>query len=786
MPVNTIFSNFQFGELSPLASGRPDLPIGTAGVELLLNFIMEPQGPIRFRNGSRLVYHTKGNKVARLIPFQFSDAQSYQIEVTDMFFRFYKDGAIIVESAVTISGVTKANPAVVTATGHGYSNGDEVIINDVAGMTQLNGKSFIVANKTTNTFELTDIWGANVNSSAYDTYTSGGQCERVYQIATPYAEADIETLQFTQNADTMYIVAQGYAPRKLTRSGHTNWTLGTYARTDDPFASSGNYPRTGSFLDDGRLMMAGTINKPETLNASRSPDNVGAVRYDDYTTGVDADHAVSFTLAPIQGKVDAIQWITNTDKFVAVGTFGSIRRVFGATVDTAIGPGSVTAKSVNTYGAALAAPASTGTVVFYIRRGRKQIRSIEYDFALDGYRSVNRNLGADHLTKSGVKQIAYQAATPNILWAVRDDGVLLGYTFEEKEDKAGWHQHRLGGNGKVLWCGITPRDLEEEQLWLIVERVIGTRTYRTIEYIADQVDFPTINDFYSSTDGLVQEQAKRDILDSDYSKYHNALYEKLKQSNHLDMSLVYDGRDTGIAANAALTLSDTTGTITITSDNNVFTSSMVGREIWKAYDSDGEGGGRAEITGYTSATQVTAEVFVDFDNDDEIAAGDWYLTTNKVSGLNYVEGQTVDVVADGAVQASLDAVANNSITLNTQASYIIAGYRYRGLVKSMNLEFGGVYGAAQAKLRRVVKIAIRLLYALGVSVGTDPHRLNRILFHSTAEVASRPAVPHVGYREEFDAAGAWSTESRYYIAQEQPSPCVVLGVDVTGEASDEP
>ena len=77
--------------------------------------------------------------------------------------------ALMSQPTVDISGVTQASPGVVTATAHGLSNGDRVYITEVVGMTELNGESFVVANATTDTFELTDT-----DTSAYTAYTSGG------------------------------------------------------------------------------------------------------------------------------------------------------------------------------------------------------------------------------------------------------------------------------------------------------------------------------------------------------------------------------------------------------------------------------------------------------------------------------------------------------------------------------------------------------------------------------------------------------------------------------------
>lgn len=79
---------------------------------------------------------------------------------------------------VSISAVTKADPAVVTATDHGLVNGDRIKIVGVVGMTQLNNNFYRVANKTRNTFELiNEDTEDDINSSAYTTYSSGGQIQ---------------------------------------------------------------------------------------------------------------------------------------------------------------------------------------------------------------------------------------------------------------------------------------------------------------------------------------------------------------------------------------------------------------------------------------------------------------------------------------------------------------------------------------------------------------------------------------------------------------------------------
>jgi len=79
-----------------------------------------------------------------------------------------------VGASKTMTGATKANPAVITSNAHGFANGDVIWISGVSGMTQLNNKAYIVANKATNTFQIKTLAGVLVSSSGYSTYSGNG------------------------------------------------------------------------------------------------------------------------------------------------------------------------------------------------------------------------------------------------------------------------------------------------------------------------------------------------------------------------------------------------------------------------------------------------------------------------------------------------------------------------------------------------------------------------------------------------------------------------------------
>ena len=217
--VSAALTNFTAGELSPRLQGRTDLEKYFNGCKVMENMTIHPHGGATRRPGTKFIHEVKTSaNSTRLIPFEFSTTQTYIMEFGNNYIRFFKDGGIITEGDKTISAITSANPAVVTSNSHGYSNGDFVIITGVVGMTEVNGKTFKVADKTTNTFELQDVDGTDINSSGYTTYGSAGTINRIYQIATSYATADLFTLKYAQSADTMYIVHPTYKPQKLTRS----------------------------------------------------------------------------------------------------------------------------------------------------------------------------------------------------------------------------------------------------------------------------------------------------------------------------------------------------------------------------------------------------------------------------------------------------------------------------------------------------------------------------------------------------------------------------------------
>lgn len=218
---------FSSGEISPSLYARVDLTKYATGLRTCKNNIILRYGGASNRPGTEYINEASDStKAIRLIPFIFNTDQTYVLEFGQLYMRVIKNGAQLRETGKTITAVTKADPCVVSAGGHGYTTGDEVYLSGIEGMTELNGRSFKINVLGANDFEIQLMDGVDVDSTGYTTHSgTAGISEKVYEIVTTYTAPDLSTLNYVQSADTLTLVHPSYAPAELTRTSDTAWAL---------------------------------------------------------------------------------------------------------------------------------------------------------------------------------------------------------------------------------------------------------------------------------------------------------------------------------------------------------------------------------------------------------------------------------------------------------------------------------------------------------------------------------------------------------------------------------
>ena len=309
---------------------------------------------------------------------------------------------------------------------------------------------------------------------------SGGSA---YEISTPYLTAELFDIKFAQSADVMYLCHPNHDVRKLSRTGHTNWTLSTVSFSGSPatpISGANNRLSCVSFFEQ-RLVFANSNNNPQTLWFSKSGD------YENMTTGTNADDAMIYTIA--SNQVNAIRFI-KAQRTLIIGTTGGEFTVSADGTDAAVTPTNITIKRQSTFGSANVDAQPAGNATLFLQRAKRKIRELAFNFDVDGYQAADLTILNESVTKTGINEMTYQQSPDSILWCVREDGVLAGLTYLRSEEVVAWHRHILGGsfgsgNAVVESVASISGAINEDELWVIVKRTINGATKRYVECFSD-------------------------------------------------------------------------------------------------------------------------------------------------------------------------------------------------------------------------------------------------------------------------------------------------------------
>jgi hypothetical protein len=751
--ASPLLATFNAGELSPRLDARSDLQKYANGCRILENFIIYPHGGVTRRGGMRYVAYARYmTNVSRLVPFIYSTEQAYVLEFAHKCMRVFKDNgqvttgdpAVPYEIASPYAGadltllqwVQSANvmwlvhpnyfPRKLTRTGHASWTLTQVTHNDGPFMDEdpLAGKS-IIPSGTSGNITLTAVGGAIFDAAHAPSADNPGAIFRLRHSGTSVKMTASRPDQFTSSikikgkftVDVSPDPRQGFSGRIVLRKSYdnTHWhdVASFYYSTKQEFFESqddvwyrlfctertrgsalcilaqeehwgvveiasvatgssatgtvlvplgdttqtriwregawsvkNGFPSTVTYHED-RLIFGGTAAQPLNQWASWVGD------YENFTPG-DTDDAAWTVMLP--GQVNSIQWMESQSGGLITGTIGGEITSIPSEGNPLI-PKSMRIKIQSTHGSAKGVkPSRVGSALIFLQAARRKLRELAYDFQSDAFQAADLALLAEHVTKGGIMEFAYQQEPHSIIWAVRGDGVLLALTYYRKEDVVGWS--RCPTDGAVESIAVIPSALgdveSEDQVWLVVRRTVGGEVRRFVERIIN-------NEVWT---------AKKDFV-------------------HLDASLTYSG---------------------------------------------------APITG-------------PFD-------------------MSHLAGRTVSIVADGVILA--DQVASGAMTIPTAAAKVHMGLKYTSKLQPMRIDAGAATGTAQGKKKKVIGATIRFLQTVDPKVGSSEDRLQQI----TKDTTGRTIIGD-NFSGDLDVSpfpGNWETDGPIIIVQDQPMPMTVLGI----------
>jgi hypothetical protein len=168
-----------------------------------------------------------------------------------------------------------------------------------------------------------------------------------------------------------------------------------------------------------------------------------------------------------------IQWLhAGTDLYTGGAAEEGVLRQ--ASTARGVAPGNVRNLIIGKRGsAAVRSIDLEGRPIFVQRSGRKVLRMIDTNF-IDRLATEDMTRYADHIGNSRILGIRWQREPLPLMWAYREDGLLVGCLCMPEEALLGWFTRPLGGGLKTRSISsVASPDASREDLWITAETPTG-------------------------------------------------------------------------------------------------------------------------------------------------------------------------------------------------------------------------------------------------------------------------------------------------------------------------
>ncbi|KKL48656.1 hypothetical protein LCGC14_2323330, partial [marine sediment metagenome] len=255
----------------------------------------------------------------------------------------------------------------------------------------------------------------------------------------------------------------------------------THRFSEGSFSNRRGWPIDVTISSEERLTFAGNISEPLTTWGSVIGD------FTDFKLGTDDDDALNLTLVG-SGQQNRIRWMLSKNTLV-LGTVGGEHLLGASDTDEALTPTNIRARLQTTYGSENIAALIVNQAVLFVQRGGRKIREFLYSFEQDSHKADDLTVFAEHITESGIVDMAFQRTPDPMLWCVRSDGEMAIMTYERDQDVFSWarlvtHTNLAGTEADsdfesvaVIYGGAG----NEDEVWVTVRRTISGVDARYVE-----------------------------------------------------------------------------------------------------------------------------------------------------------------------------------------------------------------------------------------------------------------------------------------------------------------
>lgn len=655
----------------------------------------------------------------------------------------------------TLTAITQANPGLfTTALDHGLVQGDYIRITDAGGMTPVNAGIYMVSTvPTTKTLtigtvviEIDSEFGTAspylvpLDTTGFPAYTSGGTIQKTSANGDPITGAGCtNNLTTAGNYNTITWTAVDGAIRynvyKLDNGlfGYIGQTSGLTFKDDNIvadvshtppmqdaiMAGPDDYPSAVCYYEQ-RRMFGGTNNQPQNIWGTKS----GTESNFTYSLPSRDDDRLAFKIA--SREASAVKHLVPVTNLIAL-TPSTEWRI--SSINDALSPSSINVKAQSYIGTNNVIPVAVGTTILFSQSRGARIRELSYDWRSNGYVSSDISVLAPHLFDyTNVVDMAFSRSPYPFLWCITSHGKMLGMTYVPEQQVSAWHQHDTGDGDlfeSICTISETPPGAiaAEDMVYVIVRRIINGTAKRYVER------------FHSRYFAL---PADAWFVDCGSCNFDEGTFKRIGSA--IVCTVPTHGLATG--QSVKLQFSDTTlnGNYTVTViDSNTFSVGIV------AAASNGIG---------TVAVVPSVPV-------------------TTISGLGYLEGRTVTVLADGAVMDD-KVVTSGTITLEAPATKVIVGLRITGDLQTLPVAAQVDGGMAQGRPMNVNRVWLRCYRSSALKAGPDFDHLVTYKQRRTEPYGSPPAL--ISDSVEIVLTSNWAQGGQVCVRHDDPLPLTLTSI----------
>jgi len=564
---------------------------------------------------------------------------------------------------------------------------------------------------------------------------SGGSA---YEISSPYLTAELFDIKFAQSADVMYITHPNHEVMKLSRTGHTAWTLTEIDFTDGPYLAQNTSTTTmaASGTSGSVTITASTSTFAATDVGRLITFSSGRAKITGYTS---ATQVAATTQVNFSGTGAVTTWklgaFSNTTGHPSCVSFFEQRLVFAGTLSE---PQTLYFSKAGDYENMTTGTNADDAMVYTI--ASNQVNAIRY---MKAVRTLVIGTTGGEFTVSADGTNA--SVTPT------------NVTIKKQSSFGAANVDAIPAGNAILFLQKAKRKIRELAY-----------NFDSDGYVAP--DLTILNDTVTKTG----------INEMSYQQEPDSIIWCVRDDGQL-AGLTYQ-RSENVTAWHRHIFGGVFGSGNAVCESVASISgTLTEDEVWVIV--------KRTING---ATKRFVECFSDFDFDETSATSFKFLdshlsysggATTTLSGLSHLEGQTVSILADGATHAN-KTVSSGAITLDRSVTSACVGLAYDSILQTMRIEGGAAEGTSQGKTKRISKVVLRLFETVGVKVGPSLSNLELIPFRTTSSLLSNPVDTLLSGDKEIEFNDDYNSDGFIFIKQDQPLPCSILAIYPTLVTSD--